>query len=208
MNPAVTVAATWVYFLTGLEPGHQERYEVLDVIPVCGRSSIRIEPGTVLTRMEAPVSIADFEYEVKFKGNVRHLQYTPSGLRSELQKKSAGPLPGGENTLAVLIPIRKSEAWWSLSQDERQKHFEKNHSRNHAAVGLDYADRIYRKLYHARYSEVRPPLEYDFLTYFEFRGVFENLLKELRDRTQNPEWQFVDFELEVWMNKTGKADLK
>ena len=108
--------------------------------------------------------------------------------------------------MAVLIPIRKSEAWWSLSQDERQKHFEKkSEGRNHTAIGHDYAERIYRKLYHSRYLEGQPALGYDFLTYFEFdqkdRPLFKSLLSELRNVEVNTEWKFVDFEMEIWMSK-------
>ncbi len=41
-----------------------------------------------------------------------------------------------EATLAALIPIRKSAAWWGLSWDERQAIFEERS--HHIATGLEY----------------------------------------------------------------------
>jgi hypothetical protein len=70
----------------------------------------------------------------------------------------------------------------------------------HTAIGLKYGDRIFRKLYHSRCLNVG--LSYDFLTYFEFKDVYEKdfrtLLAELRD---TKEWTFVNFELEIRMEK-------
>jgi hypothetical protein len=72
-------------------------------------------------------------------------------------------------------------------------------------IGLAYAGRVFRKLYHSRYLKAR--LSYDFLTYFEFQErdteAFKALLTELRDPTGNPEWAYVDFEFEIWMTKRG-----
>ncbi len=71
------------------------------------------------------------------------------------------------------------------------------------AIGLRYADRIYRKLYHSRY--IHPPQGFDFLTYFEFpedlAEDFRALLSNLRDPELNPEWAFVKREIEIWLRK-------
>ncbi len=105
-----------------------------------------------------------------------------------------------------MIPIRKSEEWWKLSQDQRQAYFQKTDTyEGHTAVGLRYVDQIFRKLYHSRY--LNAVLSYDFLTYFEFKDVykrnFRTLLSELRDTKENPEWAFVDRAFEIWMTKIG-----
>ncbi len=207
-----------IYFLTDQKekkigeeirhlPGKKDFYEVLEVKPVCGQNGIPAQPGWNLIRFETEnVLPVPNPAAVVLKGAARHLQYTDSALRAELQQKSAPEYPASPETLAVLIPIRKSAAWWSLAQDERQKYFEKKAGeRNHTGVGLDYAGRIFRRLYHSRYLENEG--SYDFLTYFEFRQedrpLFQSLLSELRNAELNPEWQFVDFELEIWMRKTG-----
>ncbi|MGC4089202.1 MAG: hypothetical protein QM756_15220 [Polyangiaceae bacterium] len=69
-------------------------------------------------------------------------------------------------------------------------------------MGADYAARIFRRLYHARWL---PDSAWDFLTYFEFpeteRAAFVELLAKLRDPRSNPEWEFVDAEIECWMKK-------
>jgi hypothetical protein len=47
--------------------------------------------------------------------------------------------------------------------------------------------------------------EHDFITYFEFElkhtEDFQNLLAQLRDPQQNPEWNHVDREYEIWLTK-------
>lgn len=220
MSTMVNPSAARVYFFTGAEvcdffnkaviSGQKDCYMIQSVVPVTGESPVPVKTGEPLLRLETSVSTPLLESEAQWKGTVRHLQYTPAAVRTELQKRSAVPFPVSNETVAVMIPIRKSEKWWSLAQDERQKYFEKKlEKQNHTAIGYDYADRIYRKLYHSRYLESKAPLEYDFLTYFEFhekdQDLFKNLLRELRDQSLNPEWQFVDFELEIWMNKTERG---
>ncbi|MEP6963827.1 MAG: chlorite dismutase family protein, partial [Acidobacteriota bacterium] len=102
------------------------------------------------------------------------------------------------DTTAVLIPIRKSAQWWQMAHDERGHHF--HGEAGHTAIGAPYADKIFRKLYHARYLGSR----FDFLTYFEFpaaeEAAFRALLGELR---ATPEWAYVEEEIEVWMRKVS-----
>ena len=67
-----------------------------------------------------------------------------------------------EATCAALIPIRKSQAWWDLTQEERRQIFEdKSH---HIADSLKYLPAIARQLYHCR--DLGEP--FDFLTWFEY----------------------------------------
>lgn len=198
----------WVYFFSGdAQPaaeGRLHRYTVKQVVPVSGESFFTGKAGNFFRlETENPLS-PELAQEAEFRGVVRHLQYTAQTLRTELQERSAKEYPAAESTIAVLIPIRKSAAWWALAQDERQQHFHKPAAReNHSTIGHSYADRIYRKLYHARYFDTLP--EYDFLTYFEFpedeAQTFKDLLKALRDLERNPEWKFVERETEIWMRK-------
>ena len=221
MSDTPQAVNSWVYFFSGdracdfLNPlGNNDQtdyYRILDVVPVTGKIPVPMQTQELFVRLETAMPRPSLEAEAQWKGSVRHLNYTPATVRAELQKRSTGSYPASETTLAVMIPIRKSEKWWGLAQDERQKYFDKKSGRqNHTALGYDYADRIYRKLYHSRYLESKTPLGYDFLTYFEFHEkdgeLFKQLLGELRDLTMNPEWQFVDFELEIWLSKKERRE--
>ena len=92
----------------------------------------------------------------------------------------------------MLIPIRKADAWWELSQDERRAVFEARS--RHIAIGAQYLPAIARRLYHAR--DLGAP--FDFLTWFELGdadvGAFDELLGRLRE---TEEWQYVVREVEV-----------
>jgi hypothetical protein len=99
-----------------------------------------------------------------------------------------------EASCAALIPIRKSSAWWALSQDERRRIFE-NQSR-HIKTGLKYLPELARRLHHCRDLGAEEP--FDFLTWFEFapshRGAFDRLVAALR---ASPEWRYVERETEI-----------
>lgn len=171
-------------------------YVVEGVQPVRGMSSGGIEPGQAWSRVEQPGAPA--LPDAPFIGSTQHLVYTDAATRGELSQISRG----STGPLAVLIPICKSAAWWALAQEERQAYFTRGRLPGHTALGRPFAARIYRRLYHARYL---PGSSWDFLTYFEFpeseRTAFLELLGILRDPDQNPEWGFVERELEIWMRK-------
>jgi hypothetical protein len=97
---------------------------------------------------------------------------------------------------AALIPIRKSDAWWSLSQDERREIFETRS--NHIASCLKYLPAIARRLHHSR--ELAEP--FDFLTWFEYAAehveLFEELVQLLR---ATEEWKYVDWEIDIRLEK-------
>jgi hypothetical protein len=171
-------------------------YDVEAVVPVRGAAVPGIEPGQAWSRLEQPGALP--LPAAPFIGTTQHVVYTDAATRAELSqisRASAGPL-------AVLIPICKSASWWALAQDERQSHFTPGRRPGHTALGRPFAARIYRRLYHARHL---PGSAWDFLTYFELpeseRGAFQELLSILRDPESNPEWAFVDRELEIWMRK-------
>jgi len=127
----------------------------------------------------------------QLKGVAGHLRYTDRDEKTQLDPVS--PVLGrADATCAALIPIRKSDAWWALTQDERREIFE-TRSR-HIADSMPYLPRIARRLYHCR--DLGGP--FDFLTWFEFShehiAAFDELLSMLRARH---EWTFVDREVEV-----------
>jgi len=102
------------------------------------------------------------------------------------------PLGRAEATCAALIPIRKSAAWWDLTQDERRTVLEDRS--HHIATGLDYLPAVARRLHHGRdLGEA-----FDFLTWFEFApadsAAFEDLVARLR---ATEEWSYVDREIDI-----------
>lgn len=102
------------------------------------------------------------------------------------------PLGRAEATCAALIPVRKSDAWWELTQDERRAIFEQRS--HHIAVGLEYLPAVARRLHHSRDLGE----EFDFLTWFEYApeasDAFEELVARLRT---TDEWSFVEREVDI-----------
>ncbi|MBP6180335.1 chlorite dismutase family protein [Flavobacterium sp.] len=125
------------------------------------------------------------------KGIVSNLRYTEKEDKDKLVAVQED-LGRSEATLAALIPIRKSEAWWNLAQDERRKIME-NKSK-HTQTGMKYLPAIARKLFHSR--DIGEP--FDFLTWFEYApddaAAFEELLEALR---KTEEWNYVDREIDI-----------
>jgi hypothetical protein len=178
------------------EPTRRTRYRVQEVNDVRGPSAGAPVSGEELVRIESPGGLA--LPSAPFVGVTQHVLYTSANARNALSRVSraeSGPC-------AVLIPITKSAQWWALAQDERQA-FLRASAPGHVDIGLEYAGEIYRRLYHAR---MLPGSAWDFLTYFEFpmeaAGRFKELLARLRDVRQNPEWSFVEREVEIWMTKS------
>ena len=219
---------TWVHFLAGanettLRPlttgrgGRLSRYRVQEVVPVRGEALASLGQGWSVVRIETsvPISLPEESLSpsgssvVRFHGVTQHLQYTSDAQRQELDRRSISELEPSNHTTAVLIPIGKSEEWWKLAYDQRQPHFQKTEAcEGHTAIGLNYVDRVFRKLYHSRYlNAANAALSYDFVTYFEFKDAYEKdfrtLLAELRDTRGNPEWAYVNLEYEIWMTKIG-----
>jgi hypothetical protein len=212
-------AWTWGYFFAAkdkasvadLAGGRKQSltvYRVEKVVAVRGKPGVSLGPGSTLVRMETPTRLALGETKTPallFHGLPQHLEYTSGEQKADLDKRSRRELPPGKDTVAVIIPIRKSAAWWALPADERMAHFQKKGEKlGHTAIGAPYVEQIYRKLYHTRYAvETR---DHDFITYFEFDRAntdrFKSLLAQLRDTRQNPEWEFVDREYEIWLTKT------
>lgn len=102
------------------------------------------------------------------------------------------PLGRPDAARAALIAIRKSEAWWQLSQDDRRAIFEERS--HHIRMGLEYLPQIARRLHHCR--ELGEP--FDFLTWFEYApehaGAFEELVQRLRS---TEEWTYVEREVDI-----------
>jgi len=123
-----------------------------------------------------------------FTSNVRYAE------RSELTELRARESQLGRPSAhcAAIIPIKKSDAWWQLSQDERRAIFEE--TSHHTAIGLQYLPAVARKLYHCR--DIGEP--FDFITWFEFNEAnaaqFDELVERLR---ATREWTYIEREIDI-----------
>jgi chlorite dismutase len=103
-------------------------------------------------------------------------------------------------THAALIPIRKTEAWWALAQDERRAIMEERS--RHIAIGMEYLPAIARRLHHCR--DLGEP--FDFLTWFEYAPehatAFEDMVGRLRE---TEEWGYVEREVDVRLSRGAAA---
>ena len=113
----------------------------------------------------------------RLAGVASHVRYVERAEKTQLAAAQPG-LGRPEASCAALIPIRKSAAWWELTQEERRRIFEDRS--HHIAAGLKYLPMIARQLYHCR--DLGEP--FDFLTWFEYAPqnalFFEDLVRVLR----------------------------
>lgn len=149
----------------------------------------------------APVSFVDVvnghapagEGGWSLRGVTSHDRYVERAEKVELVARQEG-VGRPEATFAALIPLRKSAAWWLLTQDERRSIFEEQS--RHMRIGMDYLPAIARRLHHCR--DLAEPEAFDFVTWFEYRpadeAAFEALLAALR---ASVEWRYVEHEVDI-----------
>lgn len=129
------------------------------------------------------------------KGVAGHARYVERHERGPLDAASP-PLGRSNATAAAFVAMRKSDAWWVLTQEERRAIFEARS--HHIARSMKYLPAIARGLYHCR--DLGEP--FDFLAWFEFApdhsALFEDLLGELRG---TEEWRYVDGEVELRVSR-------
>jgi len=178
-------------YRTGMSPatfaaGSSGAWRIDSMRPIVGAG---LGEAARLEVREGIVSAPDAAWTLR--GTSGHARYVERPEKTSLDPLSP-PLGRAEAKCAALIPIRKSDAWWALPQDERRAIFEARS--RHIADSLPYLPRVARRLYHAR--ELGEP--FDFLTWFEFApehaDAFDELLALLRSRE---EWQFVEREVEL-----------
>jgi hypothetical protein len=131
----------------------------------------------------------------RLAGVPSHVRYVERAEKGRLTAVQAG-LGRPEAKLAALIPIRKSAAWWELTQEERRKIFEdKSH---HIASSMRFLPAIARQLYHCRDLGGA----FDFLTWFEYRLAHESLFEQLVGMLrETEEWNYVEREVDIRLER-------
>lgn len=141
----------------------------------------------------APVPAPEAAWTLR--GVTSNTRYTTRAEAGALAASQEG-LRRPQATCAALIPIRKSDVWWALAQDERRAIFEEQS--RHVAIGLDYLPAVARRLHHSR--DLDEP--FDFLTWFEYApghaADFEAMVARLR---ASPEWRYVEREVDVRLTR-------
>ncbi len=148
-------------------------------------SRIAVVPGIVPVGDERPRWF--------LRGTTSNDRYVTRAEKERLVARSPDlGRPGA--TSAALIPIRKSAAWWALTQDERRNVLEEQS--HHIEIGLRYLPAVARRLHHCRDLGSDEP--FDFLTWFEFAPSDEKAFDELvADLRRSPEWRYVEREVDV-----------
>lgn len=170
--------------------GSAGSWKVVDIKAVVG------EPLALVERLEIingsmPVLPTGASWQLR--GVTSNERYATRAEKDVLVTKQTG-LGRAEATCAALIPIRKSAAWWNLTQDERRAIFEDQS--NHVKTGLKYLPAVARRLHHCRDLGESEP--FDFVTLFDYAqtdaAAFEQMVAELR---ASPEWKYVDREVDI-----------
>jgi chlorite dismutase len=167
--------------------GGEGPWTVVSIKPVTGDSLAPVERLAVVGGDAQPPVGGGW----LLRGVISNERYVNHAEREGLRSVQEG-LGREQAKYAALIPIRKSEAWWSLAQDERRAIMEEQS--RHIHMGMKYLPAVARRLHHSR--DLGEP--FDFLTWFEYApedaSAFEELVGLLRG---TPEWKFVDREVDV-----------
>lgn len=170
--------------------GNSGSWLVERVLPVVGES---LPVSSRVSVIAGPLTVLADEAAWLLRGITSNERYVTRDEKTSLVAKQQG-LGRTNSTRAALIPIRKTPAWWALTQDERRDIFEAQS--HHIGIGLKYLPAIARRLHHCR--DLGPEEPFDFLTWFEYAPTetvaFEDLVLALR---ASPEWKYVDREVDI-----------
>jgi chlorite dismutase len=173
---------------TTFSGGESGQWQITSISPVIGKS-LDTAPFLSIATTQELGGKPDARW--RLKGVASYVRYVERSEKTALVSVQAG-LGREKATQAALIPIRKSAAWWDMTQDERRAIFE--HKSRHIADSMKYLPAIARQLYHSR--DLGEP--FDFLTWFEFApddaNAFDDLVHHLRG-TQ--EWHYVEREVDI-----------
>jgi chlorite dismutase len=176
---------------TTFRGGRSGAWRITALAPVTGEPLAPVASLSVVHSAAIALPLLPSQTSWRLAGVASHLRYVERAEKTQLEEVQAG-LGRPEAICAALIPIRKSSAWWELTQGERRRIFEDQS--HHIAATLKYLPMIARQLYHCR--DLGEP--FDFLTWFEYApdhaALFEDLVGMLR---ATEEWTYVEREVDV-----------
>ena len=143
-------------------------------------------------------------------GAVRNPRYSSPEMVQYANRNAPLRRSGRVARNAIIVPVRKTEAWWQMTALERHSYFYPHVDRGsgcpvkgHAKAAEPGIATLFRRMYHHP-DGYQIENEFDFITYFECEDehlpVFDGVLENLRDPQQNPEWRFVQ-EGPIWRGK-------
>jgi chlorite dismutase len=184
---------------TTFRGGQSGAWLITSLSPVKGEALAPARSLSVVHSQAIALPLLPSQTSWRLAGVPSHARYVERLEKDQLGAVQAG-LDRPEASCAALIPIRKSAAWWELTQEERRRIFEDRS--HHIAASLKYLPMIARQLYHCR--DLGEP--FDFLTWFEYAPehvlMFEELVGMLRG---TEEWTYVEREVDV---RVQRIDLR
>jgi chlorite dismutase len=176
---------------TTFRGGQSGAWRVISLAPVKGETLAPVRSLSIVHAQAIALPLLPSPTSWRLAGVASHLRYVERAEQALLAEVPAA-LGRPEANCAALIPIRKSSAWWELTQAERRGIFEEKS--RHIGASLKYLPMIARQLYHCR--DLGEP--FDFLTWFEYApehaALFEDLVGMLR---ATEEWTYVEREVDV-----------
>jgi chlorite dismutase len=176
---------------TTFRGGQSGAWRVSLISPVKGEALPQVAAVTVTQSSSIALPLLASSTSWRMAGVASHLRYVEKAEKEQLEARQA-PLGRKEAKCAALIPIRKSAAWWALTQEARREILEAKSQ--HIASSLKYLPQVARQLYHSR--DLGEP--FDFITWFEYAPehatMFEELVATLR---ATEEWSYVEREVDV-----------
>ncbi|MBI3536121.1 MAG: chlorite dismutase family protein [Chloroflexi bacterium] len=181
--------------LTTFGGGQSGTWKVISIITIVG------QPLELVQRIEiikTKYLLDKTNYKWFLRGVTSNLRYTTKEENATLDK-TPSVLDRPDYKYAALIPIKKSEEWWLLTQDERRKIFED--TSRHISYSSKFLSTIARKLYHSKDIGEN----FDFLTWFEFAPEHSHQFDELVNYLRNTEeWKYVTREIDIRLVRDDK----
>ena len=134
-------------------------------------------------------------------GVVQPTRYTSNAMHEFVYAHQLVQQPARDMPNAFLLPMRKTPAWWAKDWMERHTYFLPRYDdagrmthQGHALAAAPGIPALMRRTYKHPDPPARADV-YEFINYFECAdagiATFYEVCAALRDRTKNPEWDFV-----------------
>lgn len=142
--------------------------------------------------------------------------YTSYAMTQFAYARAVPPSSGDKHRLGVVAPQNKTREWWEMDWMRRETFFLPRYdeegnilAKGHALASAAGIPHVNRRLFHHPQG-YGLNAGYDFIGYFEFAEsdahVFRAVMENLRDRMQNPEWNYVREGPEWWGRRVSRPE--